>query len=317
MVSLRTHVIICGALFLALIGIAILGNVLQAAGMPPPTGAARNIAVVLFFGLFVAFALSTIPVIVKVVLGAQVKAGNQNVGLIGGAIRHQNAIIYTMWGVMIAGIAVAVPAMLADGFFGAGSQHALNSSLEGQSLGTLAARPDMSLDEMVRQSTLKIDLKYARSAISGGGVFDFKIPGTKMFFPHARYYFISTYTGDSSHVRSLNVGTSPEKMPLAELAKADDELRTRLVSDGWLAGHEVYRTEEDQTLHGGAKEGPEGRTWMKDGMVLDVERNRMDDEKPGEDRATAGEWIQFIELWPAKDYSGIDRLVFQPAKSAK
>ena len=48
-------------------------------------------------------------------------------------------------------------------------------------------------------------------------------------------------------------------------------------------------------------------------MNLDVERKRMDHEKTGEDRTTAGEWIQFIELWPVKDYPGIERYVFQPA----
>ncbi len=68
-----------------------------------------------------------------------------------------------------------------------------------------------------------------------------------------------------------------------------------------------------QRLHGGATRGPEGRSWLKDGMVLDVEEKRMDDAQPGEDPATAGEWIQYIEIWPQKDYAGIDRLVFEPA----
>ena len=40
----------------------------------------------------------------------------------------------------------------------------------------------------------------------------------------------------------------------------------------------------------------------------------MDDEKPGEDRATAGEWIQYIDLWPVKEYPYIERFVFQPPR---
>ncbi len=317
MFSLRTHAIICGSLFAAMIGLAILGNVLEKSGVGPLTGSSRYVAMGLFFGLFIAFGLSTIPVIVKLVLGVQVKAGNQGVGIIGAAIRHQNAIIWAMWVLILAGIAVATPAMIADGFFGDAPKNALNKAAEGPNLGTLAGRPDMTVADMVTQSTMKIDVKYAGSAIAGGGVFDFTIPGTRMSFSNARYYFISTYSGDSSRVRSLNIGTSPEKMSLAALAQADAELRDRLAKDGWLAGHEVYRTEEDQTLHGGAKEGSEGRQWLKDGMVLDINRNRMDEEKPGEDRATAGEWIQYVELWPAKDYSGMDRLVFQPSKTGK
>jgi hypothetical protein len=166
---------------------------------------------------------------------------------------------------------------------------------------------------MVKQSTLKLDLRYASSAISGGkdGDFDFTIPGTTLTFPHARYYFISTYTTDPKRVQAVNVGTSPEKMPLAGIDSADAALRARLAADGWLAGHEVYRDEADQRLHGGLTEGAEGRHWLKDGMVLVINRNRMDEERPGEDRSTAGEWIQYIELWPAKGYPGFQRLVFQ------
>ena len=37
-----------------------------------------------------------------------------------------------------------------------------------------------------------------------------------------------------------------------------------------------------------------------------------DDPVAGEDPATAGEWIQFIELWARDDYPGIDRYVFAP-----
>ena len=38
----------------------------------------------------------------------------------------------------------------------------------------------------------------------------------------------------------------------------------------------------------------------------------MDDPSPGEDAATAGEWIQYIELWQRADYANIDRYVFGP-----
>jgi hypothetical protein len=126
---------------------------------------------------------------------------------------------------------------------------------------------------------------------------------------------MTTYSDDSTRIEAVNIGISPDKMTRAALDSADRELRGRLAADGWLAGHEVYRTEEDQTLHGGLTEGPEGRLWLKDGTVLTISRKRMDDEKPGEDSLTAGEWIQYIDLWPAKTYSSFDRFVFQPPRS--
>ncbi|MEP6731843.1 MAG: hypothetical protein ABJE10_14445 [bacterium] len=313
MLSLRTHAIICGALFASLIGIAILGNMLERAGMSPPTGAARVVALACYFALFVTFGLSTIPVIVKLVLAGQPYASTQNVALVAMEARRQKTIIWTLWGLMVAGLVVAVPAAVFGGMFGDGPRHALDRAFRGANLGTLAAKPDMTLDEMVAQSTIKLELRYARSAIAGGrdGVFDYVIPGTTLTFPGARYYYITTYSNDPKRVEVVNIGTSPEKMTLTALDSADVALRARLASDGWLAGHEVYRSAESRTLHGGLSEGPEGRHWIKDGIVLTINRKRMDDAVAGEDTTTAGEWIQHIDLWPSKTFPGFERFVFQ------
>jgi hypothetical protein len=308
MLTLRSHVIICAALLAALIGIAILGNLLQAAGVPAPTGPAKYVAIGLYFLLFLAFGLSTIPVIVKTVLGAQVRLGNQDVAAVAAAIRQQTRIIWTLWGLIGAGTLIAVPAALLNGALGDAPKKAFDRALAGPSLGMLTARPDMTVAEMVRQSTMKVDTTYARSAIAGGGVFEFRVPGTTIAFPRARSYFITTWDRDHGRIRAVNISTSPEKMPRAGVDSADAALRAALTRDGWQAGHEVYRTEEDRTLHGGAATGPEGRVWRKEEMVLVINRNRMDEAKAGEDEQTAGEWIQYVELWPVKDYSGIERL---------
>jgi hypothetical protein len=316
--SLRTHVIICAALFAALIGIAMLGNALEGAGVTLPAGRGRTVALASYFALFVAFGLSAIPVIVKFVLSAQVQAGNQHVAAVAALIRHQNAIIWSMWALVVAGLLLAIPAAVAGGMFGDEPRRALDRAFRGRNLGVLAAKPDMTLDELVAQSTIKLDLQYARSAIAGGqdGVFDFRIPGTTLTFPGARYYYMTTYSTDAKRIEAVNVGISPDKMTRAGVDSADDALRARLANDGWLTGHEVYRTEESRTLHGGLSEGPEGHHWLKDGIVLDIRRKRMDDAKAGEDLATAGEWIQYIELWASKTYSGFERYVFQAPHAA-
>lgn len=310
MYSLRTHVIICASLFALLIGIAVIGNVVQRAGVAPPTGLFKYVLAGVFFLVFFAFGMSAVPVIVKLVLGAQQSVGNENVEVVRAAVRHQNRIIWIMWGLISLGTVIAVPAALLDGAMGDGPKRAFNRMFEGKKLGVLSARPDMALTEVVAKSTVKLDLRYARSAISSGGVFDFVIPGTSIRFDDARYYYMTTYSNDATRIRTVNIGTSREKMPAAAVDSADDELRKRLAADGWLTGHEVFRTEQDQVLHGGRTEGPEGREWLKDGMVLSISRNRMDEEKRGEPPGS-GEWIQYIDLWPSTDYPGFDRLVFQ------
>lgn len=315
MFSLRTHVIICASLFAALIGVPLLGNILAATGVIGPLhGMAQTALLVLIFTLFLAAGMSAIPVMVKIVMGAQDRLGNRGVPVIGSAIRYQNTIIWVLWGLILTGIVVALPAMMAAGFFENASPHVVAQTVQGPNLGRLEARPDMTVDAMIRQSTMTLDVRHPDAAIAGGGgVFDFAIPGTTLVFHNARYYFATTFSDDHTRIKAINIGVSPSKLSRAALEAANAELRARLVKDGWLAGHEVFRDEQDRVLHGGATQGPEGRSWLKDGMVLDVESKRMDDEQPGENPATAGEWIQFIDLWPQKAYPGIDRLVFQPA----
>jgi hypothetical protein len=148
--------------------------------------------------------------------------------------------------------------------------------------------------------------------IAGGAIFDFEIAGTGFVVPNCRYYFVSSYTHDPQRVEAINVGTSPHKVSKAEVEQANAAIRARLKAEGWLTGHEEYRDEEDQILHEGKTRGPEGTTWLKDHVVLDIANRRMDDEVPGEDKATAGEWIQYRDVWPRKDYPGIERLVFAP-----
>lgn len=115
MLSLRAHAWICGGLFAGLIAIPIAGNTLQALGVPPPSRAWQLPVMIFYLTLFLAFVLSAIPVIVKTVLRAQqANAGVEPVALL---IRHQNAIIWGMWILILAGLAIALPAMIADGFF--------------------------------------------------------------------------------------------------------------------------------------------------------------------------------------------------------
>jgi len=323
MLSLRAHVIICASLFGALIGIALLGNALQAAGVIRDLGAYKLPFLILIFVLFVAAGFSAIPVMVKLVLGFQRTVGNESVPAVAAALRAEKWIVYAIWGLMGAGVIVAVPAAIQGGLFNPSGDNTstaqTSASAEdfGPSSGTLVARPGMTISEMVRASTLPIDpqQKTWTGSVLGGAVFDFRIAGTNITFPRCRYYFVAPYTHDPQRIESINVGTSPSAMSRAELERADLALRQKLAADGWLTGHEEYRDEEDRTLHGGLSRGPDGRMWLKNGIILDIGTRRMDDAAPGENAATAGRWIQFVDLWPRDDYPSIERYAFAPWKA--
>jgi hypothetical protein len=311
--SLRTHAIISGALFVFMILIAVAGNALISSGTVKDLGPFQTPARILFFAIFAAFGLSLIPLMVKLVIGAQLRAGNANVGMIRVLADHQVAIVWTFWILILLGLAVALPAAIREGFISDSSPAPATGTLANvPSRGTLIAAPGMTVDDVVKRSTLELDRGI--TTIAGGAIFDFKIPGTAIELNGCRYYFMSTYTHDPARIESINIGTSPKKLTRAELTAADADLRSRLKADAWLTGHEEYRTQEDQQLHGGKTRGDEGRIWLKDEIILDIESRRMDDPVAGEDAGTAGQWIQYIDLRLRKDYPWIERYVFAPAQ---
>jgi len=321
MLSLRAHAIICASLFAVLIGIALLGNALQASGIIRGLGPFKTPFLIFIFVLFIATGFSAIPVMVKLVLGFQRTVGNENIPAVAAALRAEKWIVFGIWGLLAAGVVVAVPAAVQGGLFsdsGAGNSSTQPITRDfGPSSGTLVARPGMTLAEMVQASTLSIDPAHQTTwtgSVAGGAVFDFRVAGTVITFPRCRYYFLTTYTHDRQRIESINVGTSPSAMNHAELDHANAVLRQELAADGWLAGHEEYRDEEDRVLHGGATRGPDGTKWLKNGIILDIGTRRMDDETPGENPMTAGRWIQFIDLWSHDDYPSIERYAFAPSK---
>ena len=191
--------------------------------------------------------------IVKLVLGFQKTIGNQNVPAIGVVLSRENLIVWVMWGLMGAGALIAIPAAIADGAFGTEPRRAVENLVIGKSQGVLAARPGMTVDEIVRASTLKLDPRPGAAVISGGQVFDFRIPGSGVLFPACRYYYLSTFAQIRNRIQAISIGTSHQKLTRAERDAADAALQQRLAADGWVTGHEVYKTEEDRQLHGGLK----------------------------------------------------------------
>lgn len=307
MFSLKAHAIITGGLLAAIIAMAAIGGVLHDSGLLADNSANQLAAKVIFFGLFLAFAFSTIPLMLKVFIAGQTAIGNGNLAIIRAVAAHQTGIVIGFWLFCTLGLALAIPAAIQDGFFGPPAAAAL-----GPTEGTLVVKPGMAVADMHRLSTLKIK-GSPDSVFAAGGVFDFTIADTGTTFPGCRYYFITTFSKDRQHIQMMSIGTSHSKMPKLALEAENAAMRARLASDGWLAGHEVYRTEQDRTLHGGAVRGPSGAVWLKGDTVLHILSRRMDDAQRGE-APDAGEWIQFIDLGQRDHWSGIERYVFEPAR---
>ena len=114
MLSFRAHALICAILFALLLGIPIVGNILQASGMAPPAAAPLLAFQIFYFALFLAFGLSAIPVIVMVVLRQQEGVTAEPIAAM---VRNQKAIVWALWILILLGTVVAVPAAIHDGLF--------------------------------------------------------------------------------------------------------------------------------------------------------------------------------------------------------
>ena len=117
MLSLRGHALITGAIFAALLAIGWGGNLLDALGLVPHDRTIQIAALALMLGLCVALAFSAVPLMVLIVLGFQVRIGNAGVPVIRTLIAHQRTIVFVLWGLMAAGLLIAMPAAILGGAF--------------------------------------------------------------------------------------------------------------------------------------------------------------------------------------------------------
>ena len=109
--------LITGAIFAALLAIGWGGNLLDALGLVPHDRGIQIAVLALMLGLCVGLAFSAVPLMVLIVLGFQVRIGNAGVPPIRTLIAHQRTIVFVLWGLMAAGLLIAVPAAILDGAF--------------------------------------------------------------------------------------------------------------------------------------------------------------------------------------------------------
>ena len=269
------------------------------------------------FTVFLAMGFSAMPLMLRLFLAGQRRLGNAGHPLVRLLAEHETGVVIGFWSMCVVGLAIAVPFAIKDGFFGPAAAAWLDSLFIGKSRGVLVANVGMTIDEVRRRSTLPV-AEAKRETLTGSAnliaevVFDLQIGDTGTRFEGCRYYFMVTRPRGGVHLESMNIGVSPRGHTRAE---HDDEMRRtreRLAADGWAMGRFVYRTPEQQVLHGGAKTGGEGFYWLKGDALIHLEPKRVDEEQRGEDPKTAGRWILAIHISESSKSSSYPSLEFAP-----
>lgn len=117
MLSMRRHVLIFAAVFGAMLAITIGGNILAAAGVIHDLGPFKTRMLILIFALFLASGFAFVPIMVKLVLGAQKKLGNENVRAVAAVLHSERNIVFVLWGLMALGCIIGIPAAIQGGLF--------------------------------------------------------------------------------------------------------------------------------------------------------------------------------------------------------
>ncbi|MGO9061806.1 MAG: hypothetical protein ACLQU2_31215 [Candidatus Binataceae bacterium] len=192
MYSLRTHAKISGGLFLLILVMGWGGTALQAFGVVKHPEQFQTPIRIVFFTIFLVFAFSLVPTMVKLFLAGQATIGNAGKGPIKFLDRHQVGVIWGFWIVWGAGLAIALPTMIRAGFFtdlGGSSSASRADDRSAREIarmpvqGTLLAAPGMTVDQMIRGSSLKIahgtnSMVPSQPLYAGGAIFNFHVAGT-------------------------------------------------------------------------------------------------------------------------------------------
>jgi hypothetical protein len=117
MLTLRSHALITGIIFAALLAIGWGGNLLDGLGLLPHDRTIQIAVLAMMLALCIGLAFSAVPLMVLIVLGFQVRIGNAEFPPIRALIAHQRMIVLVLWGLMAAGLLVAVPAAILGGAF--------------------------------------------------------------------------------------------------------------------------------------------------------------------------------------------------------
>src|SRR2546430_1628716 len=164
----------------------LLGQAAIAAGMNPDTAGKLVRLTVLFY--FFVFGFACIGLMIHVFIVLQGRIGNASAPMVRLLANHETGITFAFWGFLGFGTLIALPFVLKD-------LVGLELPL-GRSNGVLVADIGMTLDDVKRRSTLKMNEPRLMGDGSHLGVetiiFDFQIGDSGIRFPQSRYYWMET-----------------------------------------------------------------------------------------------------------------------------
>ena len=284
---------------------AIAGHLLVLAGLPQAT--VQSILAVVVMLLFCLFGFACIGLMIHVFVVLQGGIGNADQGMVRFLRENERRVTFGAWIFLGIGTLIAMPFALSD--MGVQWKPALKSE------GVLVADIGMTLDEVQQRSSIKLATPVAERTSGekyciGETVFDYQLGNSGLRFPKSRYYWLVTGRNGDSRLAALNIGITPEKLPRPDLDRFQQQLQRRLKDDGWVPGHFVWKPKKQTETGPEMTTSGDGRYWKKGATVLILEEKRMDDEQPGEDRSTAGQFILYVDLRPL---STEPDLVFDPS----
>jgi len=301
----RLEVVTACVSFAGIFVAAIVAHLLVLAGLPETT--VQSALAVVIMLLFCLFGFACIGLMIHLFVMLQGGIGNANQGMVRFLAQNERKVTFGAWIFLGIGALIAMPFALSN--MGLQLMPALKAK------GVLVADIGMTLDQVQQRSSIKLatpftDPKLGDTYCIGEVVFDYQLGDSGLRFPKSRYYWLVTGRDGDPRLAALNIGITPEKLPRQGLDTFKQQLQQRLKDDGWIPGHFVWKPKKQVENGPGITISGDGRYWKKGVTVLILEEKRMDDEQPGEDRATAGQFILYIDLRPL---STEPDLVFDPS----
>jgi len=292
--------LIAGALGFALIFVAgAAGKLAQMAGVDVKT-AERGVYASIFF-FFCVFGFCAIGLMVHVFTALQTGIGNGNTPMVRFLVQHETGVVLATWGFLGVGALLAGGFLLLQSSFG----HTLRSK------GTLEADIGMTMAEVRQRSTIPwrdpTHMVDGTEMVVEDMVFEYRLGMPPVQFPQSRYYWLRT--AKNGRLSDINIGITPEKLPLKEIEAFKLDVQRRLFSAGWMPGHLVADSEETVRMWGGKRTSQDGRYWLRRDTVIDIERSRMDEEQRDEPPGS-GEFVLYIHLEPKSEARDV---VFEPS----
>jgi hypothetical protein len=300
MKSLVKFELIAGSLAFALIFAAgAAGRLAQMAGVDPKTADRAVYGSIFLF--FCVFGFCAIGLMVHVFVALQAGIGNGNTPMVRFLAQHETGLVLGAWGFLGMGALIAAPFVLWQ----------VAGPRTRPSKGALEADIGMTMAEVRQRSTVPwrapTHMPDGSEMLVEDMVFDYRLGTPPVRFPQSRYFWLRT--APNGRLADMNIGITPEKLPLKEMEAFELDARRRLFSAGWMPGHFVADSEETVRMWGGKRTSQDGRYWLKNDTVVSFERQRMDDEQPNEPPGS-GEFVVHIHLEPKADARDV---VFEPS----